>query len=579
MEILKSFWPYICKYRKEFLLGIGALIITDSMTLVVPWLIKEFIDILPGKPTSDLLLKYSLLILAVSFVLVVGRFGWRMFMFGPSRKIEFDILNQLFRHLLTLDRTWYLNRQIGDLMSRATNDLRAVREFFGLGVLILIDAVFVIITAVAMMTWINFDLTLKVFLPLPIISFLFFYFVKEIGKRHKAVQEHLALITGLVQENLAGIRVLHAFVQEENEKAKFEKLNHQYIQKNLHVTRMFGIFTPTMVFVIGVAAMLSLWLGGKAVITGSMSLGSFVAFNGYLMLLSWPMMGIGYVFNLTQKGMTAMVRIQEIFASQSQIKSSPLVEGVCGRMGDIEFQGLQFHYQGEEALSLKGIDLKIYQGQTLGVVGVVGAGKTTLAQMLLRIHNPTSGHLRVGGRSINEIPLERLRDSIGYVSQEPFLFSTSIRDNILLGREYALELDEVVKVAGLSKDIARFPDRLDTMIGERGVSLSGGQRQRVALARALIKNPEILILDDAFSSLDSDTEEEILSNIQNQLHHTTTLIISHRLSSVRNADQTIVMAAGQIIEQGDHASLIKMEGFYANLFQNQVLAREMEILL
>ncbi|MBT5029508.1 MAG: ABC transporter ATP-binding protein, partial [Nitrospina sp.] len=357
------------------------------------------------------------------------------------------------------------------------------------------------------------------------------------------------------------------------------KLNHQYIQKNLHVTRMFGIFTPTMVFVIGVAAMLSLWLGGKAVITGSMSLGSFVAFNGYLMLLSWPMMGIGYVFNLTQKGMTAMVRIQEIFASQSQIKSSPLVEGVCGRMGDIEFQGLQFHYQGEEALSLKGIDLKIYQGQTLGVVGVVGAGKTTLAQMLLRIHNPTSGHLRVGGRSINEIPLERLRDSIGYVSQEPFLFSTSIRDNILLGREYALELDEVVKVAGLSKDIARFPDRLDTMIGERGVSLSGGQRQRVALARALIKNPEILILDDAFSSLDSDTEEEILSNIQNQLHHTTTLIISHRLSSVRNADQTIVMAAGQIIEQGDHASLIKMEGFYANLFQNQVLAREMEILL
>ena len=377
MEILKSFWPYICKYRKEFLLGIGALIITDSMTLVVPWLIKEFIDILPGKPASDLLLKYSFLILAVSFVLVVGRFGWRMFMFGPSRKIEFDILNQLFRHLLTLDRTWYLNRQIGDLMSRATNDLRAVREFFGLGVLILIDAVFVIITAVAMMTWINFDLTLKVFLPLPIISFLFFYFVKEIGKRHKAVQEHLALITGLVQENLAGIRVLHAFVQEENEKVKFEKLNHQYIQKNLHVTRMFGIFTPTMVFVIGVAAMLSLWLGGKAVITGSMSLGSFVAFNGYLMLLSWPMMGIGYVFNLTQKGMTAMVRIQEIFASQPQIKSSSLVEGVCGRMGDIEFQGLQFHYQGEEALSLKDIDLKIYQGQTLGVVGVVGAGKTT----------------------------------------------------------------------------------------------------------------------------------------------------------------------------------------------------------
>ena len=286
MDNLKSFWPYISKYRREFLIGISALIIADSMTLTVPWLIKEFIDILPGKPSSQVLFKYVLLLFLVSLVLVAGRYGWRMYMFGPSRKIEFDILNQLFKHLLTLDRTWYLNQNTGDLMSRATNDLRAVREFFGLGVLILIDAVFVIFAAVGMMSWVNFDLALRVLLPLPFVSFLFFYFVREIGKRHKAVQEHLARITGQVQENLAGIRVLHAFVQEENEKIKFEQLNKEYINKNLHVTRMFGIFTPTMIFVIGVAAMLSLWMGGKAVISGSMTLGSFVAFNGYLMLLS-----------------------------------------------------------------------------------------------------------------------------------------------------------------------------------------------------------------------------------------------------------------------------------------------------
>ena len=581
MDNIKSFWPYILKYRKEFLIGIAALILTDSMTLTVPWLIKEFIDILPGKPSSQVLFKYVLLLFLISSVLVVGRYGWRMYMFGPSRKIEFDILNQLFKHLLTLDRTWYLKQKTGDLMSRATNDLRAVREFFGLGVLILIDAVFVIFAAVGMMSWVNFDLALRVLLPLPFVSFLFFYFVREIGKRHKAVQEHLARITGQVQENLAGIRVLHAFVQEENEKIKFEQLNKEYINKNLHVTRMFGIFTPTMIFVIGVAAMLSLWMGGKAVISGSMTLGSFVAFNGYLMLLSWPMMGIGYVFNLTQKGLAAMGRIQDIFVSQSELKLPSEETTLVGEMGDVEFREVSFSYPAEESLGLKQINLKISQGQTVGVVGVIGSGKTTLTQMLLRFYDPTAGVLLIGNRPIKEIPLQDLRGLIGYVSQEPFLFSTSIRDNIVLGRSSVSEreVEEIVRIAGLSKDVDRFPDRLDTLIGERGVSLSGGQKQRIALARALITKPELLILDDAFSHLDSETEEEIFENVQGQLSKTTTLIISHRLSAVRRADRIIVMDAGQIIEQGNHASLVKLEGVYANLFQNQLLAREMEIFL
>jgi ATP-binding cassette, subfamily B, multidrug efflux pump len=578
---LKSFWPYISKYRRELLIGISALIITDSMTLAVPWLIKEFIDVLPEKPPSDLLLKYVFLLFLVSLVLVVGRYGWRMYMFGPSRKIEFDILNRLFRHLLTLDRTWYLKQKTGDIMSRATNDLRAVREFFGLGVLILIDAVFVIITAVGMMIWVNSDLALKVLLPLPIISFLFFYFVKEIGKRHKAVQEHLALITGQVQENLAGIRVLHAFVQEENEKTKFEQLNNEYINKNLHVTRMFGVFTPTMVFVIGVAAMLSLWMGGKSVIAGSMTLGSFVAFNGYLMLLSWPMMGIGYVFNLTQKGLSAMGRIQDIFSSQPDIEPVSVGSFILKEIADIEFREVKFLYPNEEIPSLNGINVKIARGQTLGVVGVIGSGKTTLAHMLLRFYDPTEGVLLIGGRPVKEISLQSLRDHIGYVSQEPFLFSTSIRDNIILGKMFVAEgeLEEIVQISGLSKDVERFSEGLETLIGERGISLSGGQKQRIALARALIKKPELLILDDAFSHLDSETEEEIFENIQSQLHQTTTLIISHRLSSVRGADRIIVMDAGEIIEQGNHASLVQAKGVYASLFQNQLLAREMEIFL
>jgi ATP-binding cassette, subfamily B, multidrug efflux pump len=296
-----------------------------------------------------------------------------------------------------------------------------------------------------------------------------------------------------------------------------------------------------------------------------------------LMLLSWPMMGIGYVFNLTQKGMSAMDRIREIFEAQPEKISVPEDSSSIAEMGDIEFQGLEFSYPGTDTLTLKGVDIKISKGQTLGVVGVVGSGKTTLAQILLRFYDPTAGTLLIGNHPINKISLQKLRGSIGYVSQEPFLFSTSIRDNIVLGRGLDLDLDKIVQVARLKDDIARFPNGLDTLIGERGVSLSGGQKQRVALARALITKPEILILDDAFSNLDSDTEEEILKNVREQLSQTTTLIISHRLSAVRDADKIIVMCAGQIIEQGNHVSLIHEGGVYAGLSQNQSLAKEMEI--
>ena len=580
MNNLKAFFPYVQKYRREFLLGIFSLIVADCMTLVVPLLIKEFIDILPQKPSVELLLKYVLYLFLISLVLVVGRYGWRKYMFGLSRKIEFDILNDLFIHLLNLDRLWYQKQKTGDLMSRATNDLRAIREFFGLGILILIDAVFVIVMAVTMMVWINFELTLNVFIPLPIVSILFFSFVKEIRKRHEAVQEHLSKITGHVQENLSGIRVLHAFVQEENEKNKFKNLNQEYIKKNLRVTQVFGIFTPTMVFAIGVAGMISLWMGGRAVIADEISLGSFVAFNGYLMLLSWPMMGIGYVFNLTQKGLVGMSRVNEIFLASPSISCRGDSFTPASKT-DLKISGIRFKYPDENLEALNEIDLTILSGQTLGIVGAIGSGKTTLARMLLRFYDPDSGDILINGKSIQEMPLKSLRDYIGYVSQEPFLFSTSIRNNIALGRENTSDSDieRIVKISGMTSDLESFPEHLETMIGEKGVTLSGGQKQRIALARALFKKPPLLILDDSFSNLDSAMEKELLSNLKIHFKDTTKIIISHRLSTILDADNIIVIEDGRISEQGKHSQLVKTGGIYANLFQSQELAKEMEIIL
>ena len=581
MNNLKSFLPYVSKYRREFLLGILALIVTDAMTLVVPWLIKEFIDIISGKPAKEQILKYVLLLFLISLGLMGGRYGWRKYMFGLSRKIEFDILNDLFQHLLSLDRFWYQKQKTGDLMSRATNDLRAVRDFFGLGVLILIDAVFVIIMAVVMMSFINFDLALKVFIPLPFISVLFFCFVREIGKRHTEVQEHLSKITERVQENLSGIRILHAFVQEEYEKEKFKRLNLEYIKKNLRVTQIFGLFTPTMVFSMGIASMISLWMGGKAVVSEEITLGSFVAFNGYLMLLSWPMMGIGYVFNLTQKGLVGMKRINEVFFAKAKIVDEGINFMDIPNYGDLEFIKVCFSYSEGADRTLNGVDLRVLSGQTLGVVGLIGSGKTTLAQIILRFYDPTSGDILIDGKSIREFSLQSLRNYIGYVSQEPFLFSTSIRNNIALGNKNIsdLEIEKIVQVAGLESDLKTFPDHMETLIGEKGVTLSGGQKQRIALARALLKNPKLLILDDSFSSLDSEMEKGLLENLKKYYRNTTKIIISHRLSTILNADNIIVIENGAISEQGNHSQLVELGGVYAELFRNQELAKEMKIIL
>jgi len=581
-EKLKAYLPYMQKYRREMTAGIFALLMADFAALSIPLLLKLVVDELPKGPSRSDLMGFGGILLVVAFVQAISRFGWRKLLFGPSRKVETDISNNLFSHFLLLDKIWFLRQKTGDLMSRATNDLRAVRDFVGLGLLILIDCVVVIVCCVSLMIWINPSLTLVVLVPLPVLSILFWKFLPEMGRRHEVVQEHLAKITSHVQENLAGIRVLHAFVQEEAEKRKFDELNREYIQKNLSVTRLFGIFTPSLMLTVGVAAMISLWAGGKAVILQDMTLGSFVAFNGYLLMLSWPMMGIGYVTNLTQKGQAAMSRIQEIFSAQAGISDSEnIVKPITDLKGEIEFRGLDFFYPQRNQESLKDIRLKIPEGQILAIVGMIGSGKSTLVQLIPRLYEAGQDMLFLDGHSIREIPLAVLRESIGFVNQEPYLFSATIRENITFGVNEVAddEINEVVRKAGLLADMNRFPDGLGTIVGERGVSLSGGQIQRIALARALLTRPKILILDDAFSSLDAETEEDILSDIKEFTRGVTTVIVSHRLSAVRKADRIVVMNNGKIVEDGTHDKLMLLNGEYARSFKSQALAMEMEITL
>ncbi len=581
MKRIQAFIPYLLAYRWEISIGIAALMATDLIGLAIPWILKSVIDLLPQKPSGSELAWYAGLLFLAAVGQGVFRFGWRKYLFGPSRKIEVDILNRLFRHLQTLDKTFFQNQKVGDLMSRATNDLRAVKDFLGLGLLVVLDAVVVIIAAIGLMIYINPQLTFYALLPLPLLSFLFFGFIKTIGVRHTAIQEHLAKITSMVQENLAGIRVLHAFVQEEHEKKRFDALNREHIAKNMGLAKLFGVFTPSLVLTIGISALITLWLGSKEVIAGTLSLGSFVAFNGYLLMLSWPMMAIGYVTNLTQKGLVAMGRIQVIFESRPSLTEATAPKNIETFQGGIEFKNVTFAYPGEARPVLEHIDLVIEPGSTVALIGMIGSGKSSFAQLIPRIFDAPGASIFIDGQPIGEIPLDRLRSQIAFVDQEPFLFSTSIRNNIAIGRSGATdeEIEAIVRCVHLTPDLERWPKGLETMVGERGVSLSGGQKQRIALARALIRKPRILILDDAFSSLDIETESIIFDNIRKLTGSLTSILITHRLSTTRQVDQIVVLERGRIVERGSHEALMNNEGLYHRMYTNQVLAREMEILL
>ncbi len=550
----------------------------------MPWLIKGGIDTaLRAKDGNVSLLSYPLLILGAASLQGFFRYCWRINIHGFSRRCEADLRDVVFAHLQKLPLSYFQYNKIGDLMSRLTNDIHAVRELMGFGSLAIVDALVVIFFSLTLMIAIDPWLTLWSMMAMPFIPIVVRFFGRHIFRWSRATQDQLSEMSAYTLENFSGIRVVQAYAQEENQIRGFDRISSEYRKKTMWLATLWGIFWPLMQVHAGIAATIVLWLGGRQVLAGTMSLGEYVAFNGYLAMLTWPLMAIGYTANQYQRGTAALTRIAEVldtpvgarYASPASFATPPAVRG------DIELRNLTFAYGTGQAAELRNINLHVAAGKVCGIIGETGSGKSTLVNLMLRLYEPAENSILIDGIDIRQMPLRQLEDAVGYVSQDIFLFSGSVRENILLGVENGAlaRVEEASRIAQLLPAIESFGAGFDTIIGERGVRLSGGQKQRTALARALIKNPPILILDDAFSSVDVETEEEILRELKQFMRGRTTLLISHRISTVRDADMIIYLRGGEIIEQGTHDELLAQRGAYFSLYRRQSLEREVASLM
>ena len=565
-------------------LGLLSLIATDLAGIALPWLIKGGIDrALRGADENTSLFTYPLLILAAASLQGFLRFCWRINIHGFSRRCEADLRDVVFGHLQKLPLSYFQHNKIGDLMSRLTNDIHAVRELMGFGSLAIVDAIVTILFSLTLMILINPWLTLWSMMAMPFIPIVVRYFGRNIFRWSRATQDQLSEMSAYTLENFSGIRVVQAYAQEENQIAGFNRISSEYRRKTMWLATLWGIFWPLMQVHAGIAATIVLWLGGRQVLAGSMTLGEYVAFNGYLAMLTWPLMAIGYTANQYQRGTAALTRIAEVLDAPigERYAAATDVQPIQSVRGAIELRHLTFSYGAGQAAELHDVNLQIPAGKICGIIGETGAGKTTLVSLMLRLYEPAANSILIDGIDIRQMALRQLEDAIGYVSQDIFLFSGSVRENILLGVEDGelARVEEAARIAQLSAAIESFGAGFDTVIGERGVRLSGGQKQRTALARALIKNPPILILDDAFSSVDVETEEEILRELKQFMAGRTTLLISHRISTMRDADMIVYLRGGRIIEQGSHAELLSRRGAYFDLYQRQSLERQVVTLM
>ena len=557
----------------------AALLIVDVLQLFIPRVIKHAVDDLTrGGISSSNLLIYAVQVFILALAIGGFRYLWRQLLLGTARRVEKALRDRLFVHLQGLSLSYFSRTKVGDLMAHATNDIEAVRMSLAMGLVFLVDTIILGTLTLLFMLYIHPGLTAYSVLPMPFITIITLRFSRVIHQRFEAVQKSFGSLTERVREAMSGIRVVKAYVQEEREKEKLSRLSQDYVQKNVSVTKVWGMFLPILLFLSNLSLAIVLYLGGRLTILQSISTGDFVAFMSYLGILSWPMMALGWAINVVQRGAASMERLNKIFEEVPEISDVSVTPGPGRLKGHIEIRGLTFPTGNRGNPLVQDIHLEVRVGERVTIAGRTGAGKTIFCNLLARILEVPQGALFIDGTEIHQIPLSVLRSSIGYVPQDTFLFSDTIRENLTFGKLDATdsEIEEAARLAQIYEDILDFPDGMDTVIGERGITLSGGQRQRVAIARAILMNPPIFILDDALSSVDIETEESILEGLERFLKGRTSFLVTHRIAPLRRADRIIVLDEGRIVEMGDHVTLLSSGGVYADLYWREQLAEELE---
>lgn len=577
MNNLKYVIPYLYRHKVRIAIGVLAIVAGTFCGVLQPYILRLAIDHLQNHPTTSRLITYVLLFLGAALGQSIFAFVQRSTVNRVSRFIEYDLRNAAFRHLQALDQGFYGEMHTGDLMARLTNDLNAVRQFVGMGMISLVSTFIMLVAVASLMLFINWKLALVAFAVLPFISMTMAVVSRTLQRRYRLVQDQFGQVSTYAQENFSGIRVVKAFVQEDLEIESFGRTNEEYVTRNLSYVRLSGIMWPLMTVVVGIAMALVLYVGGTEVAKREITIGEFVQFNAYLAMLSWPMISLGWVINMFQQGAASMGRVMEVMNRAPAIRDSGRTLGSSSIQGGIKFVDVGVKYS--DVQIVHNVSFSVDQGSTVAIVGMTGVGKTTLMSLVPRVLEVDEGAVLIDGTDVRRIPLEVLRASVGYVPQDTFLFSATLRENVMFGVRDATESQvlEALEISRLSKDLEQFPQGLDTIVGERGVSLSGGQKQRTSLARAILRNPVILILDDAMSSVDTHTQAEILTGLKAVMRQRTTLITAMRISTVKDADKIVVLHHGRVAEQGNHRELLLNDGLYARMYRRELLQQELEV--